>query len=120
MIASAASVAEDIRFSKAKRLTGQYGHLTGVSHAPWSGAGVGIAGVHHHGLGGVVFQMLDAHLHRRGTNLVRGEHSGGFRGRVGDDQCQVVLLSLVAALAGAECFDIAKAGRRAEAKRRSD
>ena len=105
---------------EAKRLAGERGHFECVGQALRAGAGVGIAGVDDDGARGAVAQMRDAELHRRGANLVCRKHPGGFRRDVGDDKREVPFLALVAAFAGAECFDIAKPCGRPEAKRRGD
>ena len=74
----------------------------------FAGAGVGIAGIDHDGLGGSLFHAPDTNLHRRGANLVGGEHARHGRRRLGNDERKVALLALLRTFAGAEAFDVAK------------
>ena len=58
---------------------------------------------------------LGANLHRRGADLVGGEHAGDGGGHFGHDEREVALLALLRAFAGAEAFDVAEhaAGEKA-------
>ncbi len=93
----------------------QSGHFAGVLQTLFARAGIGVAGIHDDGLRNAFFHALDADFHRRGANLIGGEHAGDRRRHFGNNQRQVAFLPLVRAFAGAEAFDVTKhaAGEKA-------
>ena len=87
---------------------GVFGHGFGIAKALPAGAGVGVAGIDHHGARAPALDLRRAPLDRRGANLVGGKRTGHRGGRIGNDQGQIAFLAFVRAFAGAESFDVAK------------
>ena len=81
----------------------------------FSRAGVRISRIHDDDLRHSAFHAFDTNFHRRGADLVRREHSGDGRGRFGNNERKVALLSFIRAFARAKSFDVAKhaAGEKA-------
>ena len=71
------------------------GHFVGVFQALFAGAGVGVAGIHDNGLRDAFLDALDANFHRRGANLIGGEHAGDSRRHFRNNQREVAFLALV-------------------------
>ena len=81
-------------------------HFVRVLEPARAGAGVGVAGVDDHRLRIPVGDVLHTKLYWRGANLIGGKHPRRLGRHLGDDHGEVAFLSFVAALAGAEAFDI--------------
>ena len=81
-------------------------HFVCVLEPARAGTGVGVAGVDDHRLSVAIGDVVHAKFHRRGANLIGGKHSRRLGRHLGDDDREVALAPFVAALAGAEAFDI--------------
>ena len=107
-----------LRHVQVFRHQGRHGER--VLHALATGAGVGVAGVHDDGLRRPATHALGANFHRRGANLIGGEHAGDGRGDFGHNEREVAFLALLRAFARAEAFDVTEYTACEKALRRGD